>query len=77
MCRLEKRKLFKKFEYDCAEKQWNKWLQSAGGISKNLGKFIKIMKCDPPQNITLVKPDGLLAITQADVISELERDSVS
>ena len=68
----EKCNTFCKFEFEKSEKRWNAWLQSAGGISQNLGKFIKTIKCSPHQVIVLKKPDGSLALEKSEVIAELK-----
>ena len=71
--RKEKCEAFKKSEFDKAEKQWNSWILSSGGISQNLGKFIKSIKRDPSQRIILKRKDGSLAIDKPDVLAEMKR----
>ena len=71
--RMRKRELFSRFEAMQAEKNWTKWLNSPGGILKNLGSFIQKIKRVPKEKIMLRMKTGVFAVLDLEIVSELKR----
>ena len=71
--RTRKQELFSRFQAMQAEKNWTRWLNSPGGIPKNLGAFIQKIKRAPKEKIMLTMQNGALAVSDMEIIAELKR----
>ena len=71
--RQNKRNLFQRFQAQEAKKKWVQWMNNPGGVSQNLGAFIRKMKRSPQERINLRMQNGFLTIIDNEVIVEMKR----